>query len=411
MKSLPATRSLRLETLESRCLLAGGVFLFSHDVDHRPSERHSGDLPADTHRTADAHRTAEIRRATDGQPGRPSHGRGDRGHQRWDASFATPPIHRLEPIRTPTSSRSQATQTSTFSTITMVWTQPEASESATPAATSASMGTNPPRAASEQSLASVSDEVPRVQPDLPPSPDATLPQLNAAALPSGANASSQRPNDARIAQDAQGLLSVADTDHSAGGNQQASELDSIAARRFLSDVSSPGETPLIDSLPLRRQAPLPDQPLDPQPAWELGEDTLRRLQAVAEPTEHSAEQDAMLALDAIVATWFDGPGGLIELAGERVPLIDAQALDQIVAVELDAGLGLHRSLGLLAAATPQPGEHDIRAAILNAIARADSGLAAPIRDQAPARASALTLPGIVLVAGSLAMAARCRRAC
>lgn len=405
MKPLPDTRSLLLEQLESRCLLAGGVFLFS-----AAAESGATGAPHDT--ASSPPRPAELRTVaserSDSAPPQNLRGgpRNESGGPRNDRIFlrrdlpsanqtAASVVVLVAEIDTAPSAQSNR--------LPLAATQPPTNQSSSNSVASPKSNGNASPSAAVDLLADAADTSADAQRDALLTANANVPQLDVAEPSSSTAVDSVAP-----------VAAVVTNDQDVGGsirsNQPDLESESSTTNSIDLGVSADAEDPLIDSFPWQSHRPLQPEASDSASAWELGEDTLRSLKAVAEPTGEATDQDAIVALDAIVATWFDGPGGLIELVGERVPLLHTEAIDQIVAVELDAGLGLHRSLDLLAVTDAQPGEDDLRAAILNAIARADHPVVAPVRAEAPTRASALTYPGIALVVGSLAMAARRRQA-
>ena len=122
----------------------------------------------------------------------------------------------------------------------------------------------------------------------------------------------------------------------------------------------------------------------------------------------NSTQESSGLTDEAIATWFAGPGGLIDIHSEGTPLLASSVTDQWVNVGLDATLGLYRSLELIASTDQQaPIPDGMRLAILDALANASTDESQPVDSVTASQLSDLTYPGVVvLVAGSIAMAKR-----
>ncbi|KLU07444.1 Hemagglutinin-like protein [Rhodopirellula islandica] len=164
-------------------------------------------------------------------------------------------------------------------------------------------------------------------------------------------------------------------------------------------------------------------------SWELDEETLEHLREVAraasdkdaDDVEATAARDAgessLLeghSVDDALATWFGSPTGLVD--GIRfqgtLPTVVPTLSPGMVDIALDATVGVHRTVGLMASSetVSRPVAVDeVRDAVLAAIAFETDVLAQPALDSRPLRLSGLAYPGAAIVAGALALNARRRR--
>ncbi|MCC9642856.1 hypothetical protein LOC71_11265 [Rhodopirellula sp. JC740] len=166
--------------------------------------------------------------------------------------------------------------------------------------------------------------------------------------------------------------------------------------------------------------------------WELDEETLRQLRKLADTASPSQTGDSSSSpgqpladsatesetLDAIIANWFGSKTGLIDniRVQSSLPTISPAGMatlsPQMVDIALDATVGVHRTIGVLAVEDDSESGLDtdqIREAVLTAIELETQLLAQPALDTRPLRFSGLTAPGIAIVAGTLAIQARRRR--
>ncbi|MEO9595837.1 hypothetical protein [Rhodopirellula bahusiensis] len=163
--------------------------------------------------------------------------------------------------------------------------------------------------------------------------------------------------------------------------------------------------------------------------WELDERTLEHLREVARAASngdaddveaaspHDSREASLLedhSVDDAMATWFGSPTGLIDgiQFQDALPTVIPTLSPGMVDVALDATVGVHRTVGLMASADAMSGPvalNDVRDAVLAAMAFETDALAQPALDTRPLRLSGLTYPGAALVAGTLALNARRRR--
>lgn len=164
-------------------------------------------------------------------------------------------------------------------------------------------------------------------------------------------------------------------------------------------------------------------------AWELDERTLEQLRKVArdatddltEGIESGRVRDTSEtplleghSVDDALASWFGSPTGLIDgiQFQDALPTVVPTFLPGMVDIALDATVGVHRTIGLMASAETVPGPvvvNEVRDAVLAAIAFETDALAQPALDTRPLRLSGFAYPGVAIVAGTLALNARRRR--
>ena len=154
-------------------------------------------------------------------------------------------------------------------------------------------------------------------------------------------------------------------------------------------------------------------------AWEIRGETLEQLRDLAaDPSaDPSADQsdDSNRLTDQVIATWFEGQGGLVDIGVADSPLVGGRDLPvhsgDVVGIVLDATVGMHRSVSLISGglSTPdQPGADGeaIRDAVLAAIDGEASSPVSPIDVQAPPKLSSIAYPGAVALASALVILGR-----
>ena len=148
------------------------------------------------------------------------------------------------------------------------------------------------------------------------------------------------------------------------------------------------------------------QPLEQRSPWRLPQQTLERLQ---DTLDHLQQQDGIAPDELAIATWFAGPGGLIDFGGASLDLQSADGAVILVDVELDTALGLHRSLELLAADQCVPKDDAVRDAVLAALLSEELEIAQPVAEATPVRVPTVAYPSAVILA-ALAIAGQRKRA-
>ncbi|MDV6030778.1 MAG: hypothetical protein F9B45_11910 [Phycisphaera sp. RhM] len=182
-------------------------------------------------------------------------------------------------------------------------------------------------------------------------------------------------------------------------------------------------TGTVETLPLRHhhfQASddLADDSTDDE-RWELGGDALERLREVAEGGNDDRPDLERSVYDHAIDGWFGESSGLIEgiVFEHDLPSVMLDINASVVDVVLDATVGMHRSVGLIAGVdtdlSPDPAS-DIRGAILAVIASefADSIATEqppPVQTNGqthPIRVSGIAYPGAAIIASLLAIGSR-----
>ncbi|WP_372897877.1 hypothetical protein, partial [Stieleria sp.] len=153
--------------------------------------------------------------------------------------------------------------------------------------------------------------------------------------------------------------------------------------------------------------------------WELGGDALERLREVAEGSNDDRPNLERSVYDHAIDEWFGESTGLIEgiVFEHDLPSVMLDIHASVVDVVLDATVGMHRSVGLIAGVetdlSPDPAS-EIRGAILAVIASefADSITSEqppPVQtnvDTHPIRISGIAYPGAAIIASLLAIGSR-----
>lgn len=164
-------------------------------------------------------------------------------------------------------------------------------------------------------------------------------------------------------------------------------------------------------------------------AWELDERTLEQLRKVARDATDDLTEDVESgrvrdtsetpvlqgnSVDDALASWFGSPTGLIDgiRFQDALPTVVPTFSPGMVDIALDATVGVHRTIGLMASSETVPTPvvvNEVRDAVLAAIAFETDALAQPALDTRPLRLSGFSYPGVAIVAGTLALNARRRR--
>ncbi|TWT79361.1 hypothetical protein CA13_07610 [Planctomycetes bacterium CA13] len=179
---------------------------------------------------------------------------------------------------------------------------------------------------------------------------------------------------------------------------------------------------VIDSLPLLRRELNHEaeqyQSQDPQSpesdeVWEIDLNTIRRLKDTgaepAKPSNFDLRVDTAKHTDQVIAGWFGATTGLIDLTSNQELVQHTDQFASFVDVVLDATVGMHRRVELIAASDVSNVPSDIRSKILAAIADEQPKLWDPLHEEPPLRVSAVAYPGAVIVASTLALTAHRRK--
>lgn len=142
-------------------------------------------------------------------------------------------------------------------------------------------------------------------------------------------------------------------------------------------------------------------------SWEIDRSTIDRLRDFPETTEEDRIRLNDLAInDQAMAGWFGGPGGMIEIqhAGDVLTVPDAGG--SVVVIPLDAVFGTYRWFELAASDQPVRDDTAVRDAVLAAIGGVQADQVAPLHEPGATRLGSLVYSGAALVAGTLALARR-----
>ncbi|MCC7333926.1 MAG: hypothetical protein IT422_02450 [Pirellulaceae bacterium] len=167
---------------------------------------------------------------------------------------------------------------------------------------------------------------------------------------------------------------------------------------------------LIDSLPTLQHEFKEGTASPAEKPWELDHAALQALRSAANDIDNEILKNRH-AVDLAIANWFGNSTGLIDdiQCTSNLPSNLQELTPSIVDVVLDATVGLHRSVGLIASGDIQPQPNSVRDTILAAIAAEHVSLSAPLLEQTPARLPGIAYPAVAIVVSSLAMAGRHRR--
>ncbi|TWU35338.1 hypothetical protein Q31b_54340 [Novipirellula aureliae] len=169
---------------------------------------------------------------------------------------------------------------------------------------------------------------------------------------------------------------------------------------------------MIETLPLLRRNLNPTAEPDTEERWQLDTQSIERIREVAELPDSPSPDDSDRITDAAIASWFNGQTGLMEIEATGDLHAPIDLTESIVDVVLDATVGLHRSVDLIALAAPESDAipDDVRSAILAAIAAEQSSpIADVVREPTQARLGSVAYCATAVVAGTVAAVARRRK--
>ncbi|GAA4456934.1 hypothetical protein [Novipirellula rosea] len=407
MTETTPTRALRIERLETRSLLAAGIF----DLDLQFGSSTTDALPNDaagqvaSGRLSLSQRQPPSRHASiqnNGVQGnRALESRSlqfrSQGNAGQDFRSLGNGIDRIHDA--PTSFRQDATLA-------------QAQQSPTPTTLGVSTPTTP------QSNPNVND-VANARRDVSP----PLPQNSIAAIvPSAVDevlASLQTASESDVALADQDAVTATQTVSTiaVSGRELASRVnatidnDSAAGPMTLptdtgdigSDDVNDIQSGLIAPEPSLQLRPLQSLSDSEQNAWQLDDGILPRLQRNFQATLRVVPQQ----VDLSIIDWFSGPGGLIDLQRGNLPSRIGAITGDAINVQLESTMGYHRCLDLIAAGVVEPISGPLLDSILASIESMASEETQPVSDPTPLRISKLAYPaGAAIVAGSIAIAAR-----
>jgi hypothetical protein len=345
------SRSLLLEQLESRSVLAGGIFLQVFDPRERQEyERTSRSQAAETRSSVNDRGPQRRIDAND-----VNHFVRDRGGPRGDFNLRVNSINvQSQPLLQ--SGVPESIQTPSQQTRPSIVVIVEPRGSFTPARQPSS--DNPSQETGDRLANATVD-------------DANLSQVSATEMETTIN----QTNEA-IAQ------TIAATDVVFFGDKAASTSQTQASALAFSlnedhAIQSPDVDELdtaiggtIETLPLiYRDLHTPNKSAN-EDLWQLDTKSIQRIRKVAEAPVSPADDNTDRINDVVIASWFKGQSGLMEVEATGKLPMPVDLTDSIVNVVLEATVGLHRSVDLVAGEPTDPEgiPDNVRSAILAAIA-------------------------------------------
>ncbi len=377
-----ASRILLLEQLESRCMLASGVLLFSasNDLNEGPAQE-----TLQSNREQSSNRDSDASRSSRNNLDTPRRGEPDRGPTSaglHDDQFASNPSGLTPP---PQSSRP---------------------------------GNNVPDSGSNSSGLPPSPQPPETPSVESPSnrPDVSTPPGQATLDPDDSKTGDAAVLIQRVPDVTNTIRSTGDestvnwtTDNTTSNPGTNNQKPAAGAAGDPQRGAAPGGT--IETLPLLRHSVMAPEDRDADEPWEMDSQSLRQLRSVTGSGHDDTNAADPESIDSAIASWFGGTTGLIDniQGGHELPGVIENLTPSIVDVVLDATIGLHRSVGLIAAAETSSDPTQIRDAILAAIASEQPVLSEGIGGATQSRYSGLAYPGAAIIAGTLALATHRRK--
>ncbi|MCM2368996.1 hypothetical protein [Aporhodopirellula aestuarii] len=432
-------RRLLVEQLESRCLMAAGVF--THFGNHHTSDHVHRNHRADENPGAAEIRSVGVERSTDHVTRRERdipdrRDRDGRGHgsrrdndqlvqnspsspdiaSRFDVSPSTPSesIERTRGQSTPSTERGEwviwVLETDMSATDQMMGSQSSGSSDRSDSNNDAStlvsmMMPMDGEMASGKDVASVPSENARET-----SADTVSPNVVATNITDGGELEEGSQTQSKTDQERLSPFGSVDRMPVDAGHETTSE----------SEIADDEIGGLIESLPLRHREQQPVDGSGPKQEWAVAPSSIDRLREVvreasgAEIGSATTNDDpTSRPTDAVIASWFGNQTGLMEIEATGRLQSPVDLSESIVDVVLNAQIGLHRSVDLIASTMTVADitSDDVRGAILNAIA-AEQPRQSIVLDSTyvPRKLSKLTYSGVALLATGISLAARRKRA-
>jgi hypothetical protein len=354
MSDFSDARTLRLERLESRSLLAGGVFDFALttgnvESDHLHPKSHHLKPQNDSFRPHEVARNVPRSARIEAPPTRQAPPQQSQSVQNASASDANEAIA-VAPVRTTTPASSPS-----------------------PPTTPQSQGSSRQPSAIDAAIASLASET---------SSEANAD--SALAQPTGEVSTIESATSSRIV--------VTETFNVQREN---------AFLPTVSDSPSAADDGLIDLAPFESFEPSTNN-ADASEPWELGRQTIPLLRQIAQ----HAVGDRAEPVDQMMQDWFNGPGGLIALDQVNLPAI-AFPLDSVmIDVGLESTVALHRSLNLVASSVTPALSGRALDAIMASLEQVAASETQPVIEPSPLRIPTAAYPVVAVVATTIAVSAR-----
>ena len=422
MSNPEESRALLLERLESRCMLAGGILFQVTPREHTVFDRADGGdrggagdrsaiVAGTSHHDSHSQRTQSNRLTGDRQSSLRENSPSIRGQfpdaqglaQAQRQGFVQPqgstPSTIISLIVVPSSSQSGSTQSGSTNS------ERGGSTTSRPGGALDATGTETRTATSTETLVSA-----------PPSTGAATQDEVVKPV------SRDREQAQAIASDTVPVYQIPETTTAAASLFGASLTEDVSDS--IDADSEPDLAGAIETLPLwhhpfQASDDLADDSTDDE-RWELGGDALERLREVAEGSDDDLpELDERSIYDHAIDEWFGESTGLIEdiVFENDLPSVMLDINASVVDVVLDATVGMHRSVGLIAGVetdlSPDPAS-ELRGAILAVIASEFADAIAtdqppPVQtivDPHPIRLSGIAYPSAAIIASLLAIGSR-----
>lgn len=138
--------------------------------------------------------------------------------------------------------------------------------------------------------------------------------------------------------------------------------------------------------------------------WELDRHTIPLLRQIA----RHADVDRTALVDQMMKDWFTGPGGLIALDQVDLPAITLPLEADMIDVGLESTVALHRSLDLVASSVNPALSGRVLDAIMASLEHVAASETQPVIEPSQLRIPTATYPAVAVVATAIALSA-CRK--
>ncbi|MFK8115631.1 MAG: hypothetical protein AB8B91_25780 [Rubripirellula sp.] len=403
MSNFHDARALRLERLESRSLLAAGVFDFGLSTGNSDADRPHRQPPGDSARP---HEVARDPR----QSARPERTGHEPRHQDRSSRPRQGSRNALKPTRfeaPPAQQETPSPAVSVPTTLTGSTDRPE-DQTARPVTSFISPSEQTFVSVQPTTLASPSRLVtpqPQASSRQPSATDAAIASLvSEASTEAAVDSVPVQTADEVSTIDSTASSPIAATDGPSVTQENAASR--IADHANVDYQPSADNKGFIELSPLESFQPSTQDTSESEP-WELDRYTIPWLQRIAQHTieEHGLGDRADVA-DQMMRDWFSGPGGLIALDQVKLPAFVLPLDPTMIDVGLESTVALHRSLNIVGSNVTPALSGPVLDAIMTSLERVVASETQPTIEPSTLRVPVAVYPVVAALATTMAVSAR-----
>ncbi|NNE01057.1 MAG: hypothetical protein HKN47_27390 [Pirellulaceae bacterium] len=411
MSDFRESRALRLERLESRSMLAGGVFVFEVAADDVDSGHRHSNRQGDSGRPDEVARIAPQSARIDASPGRqdtPRQSQSDRSHGSDHNSLRSdrlvvPAARHYHSQQNQFLQNLPASEANEVIVLTLLQATASAGSPSTPNQTESSPPTTLPPLSFAASVDRTANQTLR--------PEASaLSSLPTATSTEAALESKPAISNDDVVNMSSATSSQIDATEGIGLQQEVVQEDD-AVVQTASDRVHAAEDGWIDLATIGSFDAFTENS-DQSDPWKLDLQTIPLLRQLTQHAvgeyiagDRTVGRRAELA-DQMIRDWFNGPGGLIALDQVDLPGVTFPHDAARIHVGLQSTVALHRSLNLVASGVTPALSGPVLDAIMASLDQMASSETQPVIEPSPLRIPSMAYPAVAIVATTVAVSAR-----